>query len=301
MKRDSFGENYMDRYFFVLNPVAGRGRVKLLKKTIENYERTLGTDYEIGETKFPGHGERLAREACIRGFNNIISVGGDGTLLEVINGVSGEDVSVGIIPCGTGNDFSRALDFPEKTEEQLRVIHRGKKKRVDLGKANGRYFINVFSFGIDALITQETQKIKKYLPGTFAYVAATIKMLMTYRPVQIHMETDESVFDGEVMLVAFGNGQYYGGGMKITPEASLESGDFQVCIVRALSKARFLRLFPKVFSGRHIGCVEVETCRAKNIKVESKDRVLLNADGDIVGECPVEICIFPGSIEIIVP
>ena len=172
---------------------------------------------------------------------------------------------------------------------------------MDLGKANDRYFINVFSFGIDALITQETQKIKKYLPGTFAYVAATIKMLMTYRPVQIRMEADESVFEGEVMLVAFGNGQYYGGGMKITPGASLESGDFQVCIVKALPKARFLRLFPKVFSGRHIGCMEVATCRAKKIKVESKDRVLLNADGDIVGECPVEICIVPGSIQIIVP
>jgi len=301
MIRDAYGENYMDRYFFVLNPVAGRGSARLYKKTIEKYEKTLGLEYEIVETEFPGHGETLSAEACKRGFDNIVSVGGDGSLLEVINGVVGEDVSVGIIPCGTGNDFSRTLGLPEELNEQLKVIHRGKKKRVDLGNANGKYFINVFSFGIDALITQETQKIKKYLPGTFAYVAATIKMLMTYRPVQIHMETDEIIFDGKVMLVAFGNGQYYGGGMKITPEASLDSGDFQVCIVRALSKTRFLRLFPKVFRGKHIELMEVETSRAKKIKVESKDRILLNADGDIVGECPVEIGIFPGAIQIKVP
>ena len=301
MKRDAFGEKFMDRYFFVLNPVAGRGRARQFIKAIESYEKTLGIEYEIAETKFPGHGETLSADACKKGFNHIISVGGDGTLLEVINGVAGEDVCVGIIPCGTGNDFSRSLGLPEKLNEQLKAIHSGKSKRVDLGKANGKYFINVFSFGIDALITQETQKIKKYLPGTFAYVAATIKILMTYRPVEIHMETDETVFKGEVMLVAFGNGQYYGGGMKITPEASLDSGDFQVCIVKALGKRQFIRLFPKVFGGKHIECVEVETSRAKTIKVESKDRVLLNADGDIVGECPVEICIFPGSIQIIVP
>ncbi len=301
MKRDVSGENFMDRYFFVVNPVAGKGKARLLKKTIENYEKNLAVEYEIAQTEYPGHGEMLSKEACKRGFDNVISVGGDGSLLEVVNGVAGKDVSVGIIPCGTGNDFSRTLGLPGKIEEQLKVIHGGKKKRVDLGKANGRYFINVFSFGIDALIARETQKIKKYIPRRFAYVAATIKMLMTYHGVQVRMERDESVFEGEVMLAAFGNGQYYGGGMKITPQAAVDSGDFQVCIVKTLSRTRFLRLFPKVFSGKHIECIEVETSRAKRIKIESKDWILLNADGEIVGECPVEVCIFPGLIKILVP
>ncbi|MBK5251414.1 MAG: diacylglycerol kinase family lipid kinase [Peptostreptococcaceae bacterium] len=291
----------MDKYCFVLNPTAGKGRGKKYRDRIEDYEKKHGVEYKIVETEYPGHGEILSRKACREGFTYIISVGGDGTLFEVVNGVYGESVSVGIIPCGTGNDFSRTICIPTNFKKQMDVIHGGNEKWVDVGKANDRYFINVFSFGIDALITRETQKIKKYLPGTFAYVAATIKMLMTYKPVEIHMESDDGVFNGKVMLVAFGNGEYYGGGMKITPGASVDSGDFQICIVKALKRTKFLKLFPMVFSGKHVDREEVEVFRAKRILVKSNDKVLLNADGDIIGECPVEVNLLPRSIKIIVP
>ena len=291
----------MDKYCFVLNPTAGKGRGRKYRDRIEDYEKKHEIEYKIVETEYPGHGEILSRKACREGFTHIISVGGDGTLFEVVNGVYGESVSVGIIPCGTGNDFSRTICIPPNFKKQMDVIHRGKEKWTDLGKANDSYFINVFSFGIDALITRETQKIKKYLPGTFAYVAATIKMLMTYRPVEIHLESDDGVFNGKVMLVAFGNGKYYGGGMKITPGASVDSGDFQICIVKALKRIKFLKLFPMVFSGKHVDREEVKVFRAKRILVKSSDNVLLNEDGDIIGECPVEVNLLPLSIKIIVP
>lgn len=291
----------MNKYCFVLNPTAGKGQGSKYRDKIEGYEKKYKGEYKIVETEYPGHGEIISRNACREGFTHIISVGGDGTLFEVVNGVVGKSVSVGLIPCGTGNDFSRTIGLSQKFKEQMDVIHGGKIQYMDLGKANDRYFINVFSFGIDALITRETQKIKRYLPGTFAYVAATIKILMTYRPVKIHMEFDECVFDGKVMLVAIGNGKYYGGGMKITPGAGVDSGDFQICIVKALKRVEFLKLFPMVFSGKHVNREEVKIFRAKKILVKSSEKVLLNADGDIIGECPVKIDLLTQSIKIIVP
>lgn len=291
----------MDRYCFILNPTAGKGRARRLKDRIETYQKNQNARFEIVETLHPGHGEQLAREACKKGFTHIISVGGDGTLLEVVNGVAGEDVAVGIIPCGTGNDFSRTLGLPSDLEGQLQVISKGKERRVDLGKAKGRFFINVFSLGIDALITRETQNIKRYLPGSIAYIAATIKMLMKFRPVEITLNAGDKNFKGKVMLVAFGNGAFYGGGMRITPGAQLDSGKFQVCVVKALGKFAFLKLFPLVFTGRHVNRKEVLVFEAGHIFVESEDRVFLNADGDVVGECPVEVGILPGAVRVMTP
>jgi len=291
----------MGKYCFILNPTAGKGRGKGYKEKIENYEKKTKNEFKIVETEYPGHGEILSREACGQGFTHIISVGGDGTLFEVVNGAYGKEVSIGLIPCGTGNDFSRTINLPAKLEEQLDVIHGKRTKKMDLGKANDSYFINVFSFGIDALITRETQKIKRYLPGTFAYILATIKMLMIYKPVEINLKSESRVFNGKVMLVALGKGEYYGGGMRITPGARVDSGDFQVCIVKALKKITFLKLFPMVFKGNHVYRQEVEVFRAKKVSVESSERMLLNADGDIIGECPVEIDLLPQSIKIIVP
>lgn len=291
----------MRRYCFILNPTAGNGRAKALAKQIESFMNSRGASYEILETEAPGHGERLARAAALDGADCLVAVGGDGTLLEVVNAVAGLSVSVGVLPCGTGNDFARSMELPQTLQDQLEVLWRGRERAVDLGRANGRYFINVFSLGIDALITLETSRIKAALPGTAAYVAATLKTLFRFRPVDIVLEADDFRYQGKVMLVAVGNGAYYGGGMKIAPQARLDSGSFQVCVVKALGRFDFLRLFPLVFKGAHVRRKEVLSFSAGHLRIQSDGQVYLNADGDVVGQCPVEIDIMPGAMRVLAP
>ncbi|WP_432662087.1 diacylglycerol kinase family lipid kinase [Wukongibacter baidiensis] len=291
----------MKKYLFIVNPVAGKGRtLELIPKIKESFDREK-IDYEISITEKKGEAEKLAEEGIQRGFNYIISVGGDGTTYEVVNGIRDKKVILGILPAGTGNDFARMIKMPRDYDEMLETIMYARTKRIDVGKVNDRYFLNCSSVGIDAEIVRETEGIKKYISGTSAYLLGVLKTLIGYKSKEIEVQIDESVIKRNIELIAVGNGKYYGGGMKINPKADLEDGVLDICLVNKMSKAKFASLFLTVFKGNHVKIKEVETFSGKEIKIYGDESLLLNVDGDIIGTIPAEIKVEKAALDVIVP
>jgi len=170
-----------------------------------------------------------------------------------------------------------------------------------LGKLNEKYFVNFCSIGLDALIAQEANKIKKYFSSTYAYVIGVIKALNKFRSLKVDLVIDDKKYEEEIMLVAVCNGSYYGGGMKIAPQAELSDGKFDICIVRKMSKLKLLFLFPTIFKGKHIKYKEVKMYRGKDVQVFSKCNMNVNADGEIVNNRPIKFEALHKKIEVIIP
>lgn len=291
----------MKKYLFIVNPAAGKGKALALIPKIKESFDDENIDYSIKITEKKGHGEKIAEEGIKKGFSHIISVGGDGTAYEIINGIKKEKVVLGVLPAGTGNDFARMIKMPKEYPKVLKMIKTAETKRIDIGKINDRYFLNFSSVGIDAEIAKETEKIKRYISGPSAYVVGVLKTFFKYKNEEVNIQIDEKQIKRNIELVAIGNGKYYGGGMKINPMAEFDDGLLDICLVNKMSKIKFALLFLTVFKGNHLKFREVESFRGKRVKICGDESLLLNADGNIVGTIPAEINIEKASIEVIVP
>ncbi|HZK57737.1 MAG TPA: diacylglycerol kinase family protein [Clostridia bacterium] len=287
-------------YLFIVNPTAGKGRAKktipIIKKIMEDNK----CNYQIKVTEKAGDGQLFAEKAKIGDYSVIVSVGGDGTLHEIVNGMAGGAQKLGIVPAGTGNDFARSIDMPFNTEDAIENLIWGKATSIDLGRLNGEYFINFCSVGLDALIAEEANRIKKYFSSTYSYIIGVVKALGKFKSIKAELVIDNKKYDEEIMLVAVCNGAYYGGGMNIAPQAKVFDGQFDICVVRKMSKLKLLFLFPTIFKGEHIKYDEVKIYRGKNVQVFSREDMHVNADGDIVYSRPVSFEILHNEIEVIV-
>lgn len=292
----------MRKILFIINPVAGNGKGKTLIVEINDYMLNYNVHYEIKVSNKIGHVTNLAKWGCENDFTDIIAVGGDGTLVEAVNGIDlDKNMAVSIIPAGTGNDFARVLNMPKTTIECLEVIMDGDTKDVDLCTVNGHRFINACCMGIDGEIILDTDRIKSKIKGPSAYLLSTLKALTTYKAKKVIIEIDGVVYNREIILVAAGNGKYIGGGMKVTPDAELDDGWLDICIVNKLNKFKLLALFPSIFKGTHIHIKPtVEMLKGKSINVTAiEERLLINADGNILGTTPANIGINGNKIKFI--
>lgn len=292
----------MRKFLFIINPVAGNGRGKDQIQVINQYMSALDHDYSLKISSRIGNVTELTAWGCSCGFTDIITVGGDGTFIEAVNGMDLEaDVQLGLIPSGTGNDFARVLGMPKDINSCLDIIIRGQAKLVDVGQVNHQRFINACCMGIDGEIILDTDRIKDKIKGTTAYVLSTLKALTVYKAKKVLIRIDDKEMTREIILVAIGNGKYIGGGMMVTPDAEIDDGLLDICIVNKLNKAKLLMLFPSIFKGSHVSIKPtVEMYRGKSIHVEAiEDRLLINADGNLIGTTPASISINGNKIKII--
>ena len=270
-------------YLFIVNPIAGKGKAKKTIPIIKEIMESNNRNYQIKVTKKAGDGQLFAREASIENiFTTIVSVGGDGTLHEIVNGMIGGTQKLGIIPAGTGNDFSRSLDIPFDVEDAIKTLVNGKVISIDLGRLEDRYFINFSSIGLDALIAEEANKIKRYFSSTYSYIMGVVKALGKFRGIKVELIIDDKKYNGEIMLVAVCNGAYYGGGMNIAPCAEVSDGQFDICVVKKMPKLKLLFLFPTIFKGKHIKYDEVELYRGKSVQIFSGEKIYMSADGEAI-------------------
>jgi YegS/Rv2252/BmrU family lipid kinase len=285
---------------YVVNPVAGKRKsVELIPQIKEAAQkRRQETCFYI--TEGPGDAVKKAAAAVGEGCGVVVAIGGDGTVNEVVNGIAESGVVMGVIPAGSGNDFARTLGIPLDFERALECVLQGVARPVDVGCINGKRFVNVASVGFDAQVVLETYKIKKRIRGPLAYPLSMIKTLAGYRPFDMEIETAERTIRKQALLIAVANGAYYGGGMKIAPEAAVDDGLFDVVVVKDMQRLKILRLFPMIYSGRHLSRPEVEYFRTGKIKISCEEGHI-NSDGEIIGSCPVEMAIHPGGITVKVP
>lgn len=236
-------------------------------------------DYELIESQYAGHLTQAART-----YNNsvLFSVGGDGTLLEVINGAAETDNSVFVVPAGSGNDFCKMLTKEKDYKKVLSDIKSYSIKQLDCGRADDTYFANIASVGYDAEIVKNASKFKKIpLLRKISYIISIFYTLFTYKPLKLKITIDGQVFEQEFLLAAFANGQFYGGGVHVAPTAETDDGYFDVYLADAMSKTRIIAILPKLLNGSHIHHKAVKVIRAKEITIESDSPFLLNLDGEL--------------------
>lgn len=286
-------------YIFIVNPVAGKNSGKKAIMIIEEVMGNRGLNYNIKITNQPGDAKEWAKEAIDTSVDVIIAVGGDGTVNEVFNGMINSNKTLGIVPAGTGNDFARTLNLPLDIKAAIEFIIEGNYTHVDAGKINGQLFINIASIGLDAVIAEEANKIKKVIPNKYSYILALLKGLSIFKSTNIKIKIDGKVYEKEIMLVAICNAVSYGGGMKIAPKAKVNDGYFDICIVKKMSKLKLLYLFPSIFEGNHVKFEEVEIFKGKSVEIESNKDLIINVDGEIKHHKPIQFNVIKKALKVI--
>ena len=290
----------------ILNPVAGRGRTAkqrpLLEKALAEKARIAGAKWQILETKKAGDATVFAAQAVQNGADLIVAAGGDGTLGEVVNGLATSDfgATLGILPCGTGNDFSRCLGIGTDWQKAIEILFHGATRKVDIGHicfeetgAEHR-FINIAGCGFDALAAQRVNDFRfhpfwRHMHGMPAYLSAVLQEIIALRAANLTLEYDGETLQQRALLCAIANATSYGGGMLVAPQAQLDDGQFDICLIKEASRGEFLRAFPRVFKGTHISHPKVKMLRGRKITLKSVPPLPVLVDGDVRGTTPVSL------------
>lgn len=256
------------KYVFIINPASGKTDYNKIK---ENIIKALeNEDYEIYETKAPKEATQIANRFKNEENTVVYSVGGDGTLNEVVNGIAEGKCKLGIIPTGSGNDFYRTLK--ETKNENIRL---------DLGKVNGRYFINITSVGMDAETCNNANKIKSKIKLHSSYYLALIHTFFTFKSKSLKLKIDKNVYAGDYIIAAICNGKYYGGGFKIAPVASFDDNQFDIYLVSKAGKLKLIKILFALLKSEHEKYNEVRKYTGKNIIIKSENNLIINIDGEI--------------------
>lgn len=284
------------------NPSAGDGKAGRLIGRVHAILDEIGVDHEIRVSGSAQDLEDLARAAGEHG-GTVAVLGGDGSVNLVVNGLFGAGATLAVLPAGTGDDFAKAIDVG-KLDRATRLLADPKTAEVDLiGVTAGveeRRYINVAGTGFDSAVEEVAAGMRRRLGARGHYALATVKTLSRFVPAMFHVELDGASLDVDAMLVVVGNSSAYGGGMKVLPQASIVDGQLDVCIVSAMSKAAFLRAFPKVYIGKHGTHPNVTMLRGRNLKIEANRRMLVCADGERVGSLPAVFTVLPKAQQVVV-
>ncbi len=287
----------LNRPLVIVNPAAGRGRAVRVWEGLRHLESRV----ECVTSEAPGHARHMALEATRRGVDRVVAIGGDGTVSEVAGGLAGTDVALGIVPAGTGNDFSRALGLPTTPEAAAQVALDGSGRRVDLGEVHiGERcvaFVNVAGCGFDAEVVRRTRAAPR-MGGMVPYFIGIMRTLWAFRPRPMRFVVDGQPLERRALGVAVANGHSYGGGMRIAPGAVIDDGLFDVCLIGDVSPVRLLALLPRLYAGTHDGhpAVEFFTCRELRVDPMESANVCCQADGELVGDLPATFRIQPRGL-----
>lgn len=277
------------KYYFIINPNSGRYDKGTIEKRINDACLKREVSYKILYTKKAGDAKALAAripdEECV-----IFSVGGDGNLNEVLNGmVHSQNKILGNIPLGSGNDFDKTL---KNFQQGISLI--------DLGKINNRYFINVACLGLDADVANNIAKLrnKKWIPVSQRYNASLLYTFVKYKFKKMKITLGESQVDRETTILAIGNGQYYGGGFRIAPRAILDDGLLDIYHVEKLPKMKLIPILLKLVKGKHEESEEVYRYFENKIIVDTEEMCTFNVDGEQMTSNHFEIKVINRAIKI---
>jgi diacylglycerol kinase (ATP) len=275
-------------FLLAINPTSGRGKGALIGQQAANFlsERSISYQIVTGANALQFQ-ENLNREAL--NATGIIAVGGDGLLHMAIQIAVHSNLPLATIPAGTGNDFVRALGWnPIKPLEPLWAAITKDSEKVDLGNVDGEYFGAIASTGFDSIVNERANQMR-WPKGPSKYNVAMARELPKFKPLSYKFNIDGKNYEREAMLIAAGNGNSYGGGMLVCPDANLQDGLLDLMILNPVSKREFISIFPSVYEGKHINHPQVEVIRAKEIYIEAD--AICYADGERIGPMPATISV----------
>jgi diacylglycerol kinase (ATP) len=272
----------------VINPVSGSGKGAILGTETAGFFSEKGLPYQIiTATSADKLRVNLAEflDKNVSSIDGVIAVGGDGLVHLVLQMVVPRNIPFTAIPAGTGNDFVRALGWNlEDIKTQLNAVVSKPPSALDLGLVDSEWFGAVLSTGFDSVVNEKANTLK-WPKGPNKYNLAIAMELPKFKPLKYTIELDSQVIETEAMLIAVGNGHSYGGGMKVCPDAVMNDGLFDVMVLRPVSKVEFVRVFPTVFSGKHVAHKQVDIYQTKRVSLNAS--AIAYADGERIGGLPV--------------
>jgi diacylglycerol kinase (ATP) len=297
----------------IVNPAAGRGRTRRLLPELTRTFDAVADDVIVEVSSAPGEPARLAGKATSAG-RDVVACGGDGVVSEVAGVATEAGKRLAIVPTGAGNDFARALGIRGRDPRHaVEILRTGREAVVDLGRVvspagptgspPGGWFTSVANTGFDAEVNRWANGVTR-ISGTALYVAGVARTLAVYRPRPFRVRVDDcEPLDSDAWLIAIGNGPIYGGGMRIAPDARLDDGALDVCLIGPLTVPKFTLNFPRVFRGTHVNHPAVTTLRGRVIEVEALDPrpMDLYAAGERVGPLPARVEAVAGALRLVVP
>ena len=310
-----------NKWFVVVNPKAAIGKGGKDWPLIKELLIKEGFDFDFVLTEHHRHAIDLVRDGITeKGYRKIISVGGDGTNNEVINGIFTQerfpatDITMGIIPVGTGNDWRRTFGFPEGYPAIVEVLKSGRLFKHDIGKVRYyndgdeqvRYFLNAAGTGLDEMVCNKTNRLKEAgKGGTIRYLLSIANSLLTFKCVHMQIEVDDQlVFDDEILSLSIGNGRFNGGGMMMMPKAVPDDGLFDITVVKKVGFLKFVRNVKNIYDGTFVDKLkEISLFQGRKVRIVSipSHKLLLETEGETLTNSPFNFEMLPKAINMIVP
>ena len=309
------------KWLVVVNPMASIGKGRKDWPLIKDLLEKEGFDFDCVMTEHHGHAIELVRDNITeKGYKRIISVGGDGTNNEVINGIFTQgrfpatEITMGVVPVGTGNDWRRTFGFPEGYPNIIKMLKKGNLFLHDIGKvtyyndgdARVRYFLNGAGMGLDEMVCNKTNKMKSEgKGGTIRYLLSVVNSLLTFKCIHVQIEVDDQqVFDEEILSLSIGNGRFNGGGMMMMPKAEPDDGLFDITVIKKVGFLKFALNVKNLYDGTFVDKLkEVSLFRGKKIRIVSipSHKLLLETEGETLTNSPFDFEMLPKAINMIVP
>jgi len=296
----------------IVNPVAGAFSTRRKWPSIRRLLRHVGLSFDYQYTEGIGHAIELAKAAAGEGYRYVVAVGGDGTVNEVANGLlhaaGQDDTALGVISTGTGSDFARSVGISRHYVSACSSLTGSRRSLIDVGVVEyhsqgrtwQRFFVNGAGVGFDAATVAATERLPKYLGGTIPYLAGLLRTLFGYRNKPMIMRLGNRIESGRNLSVVVANGGYFGGGMHVAPEASLNDSLLDVVVIGDIGKFELLKALPMVYKGTHLTHPKVSLEKAARITIESSEPVLVQADGELLGEGPASFWLMPAALNVLI-
>ena len=283
----------MEEILVILNPAA---RSDKAKKTWQKIEAFPGCRLRM--TGARGDAKAEAERGVEEGFRYVVAAGGDGTVNEVVNGIAGTGVGLGILPVGTMNVLASELGIPSDLDAAWSVIRGGYTRKIDLARANERYFIQLAGVGLDAQVVEETSAEFKRNFGPLSYVISAAQIALR-KPPRLVVEVDGEQQEGSFVLI--GNGRYYGGPFVVFKDAQIDDGLLDVLIFKNLGYLDIAKYLGTLLLGKHTELADVSYFQTRKLRVTSDEKVPVEVDGEVIGHLPVTLEISSRKMEVLVP
>ena len=280
----------------ILNPAARGSRANRLRARVESITRGA----TLCATTRRGEAEMLACHAAAEGISRIVAAGGDGTINEIVNGIAGKNVTLGLLPLGTMNVFATELGLPANNLPRCwEIIQENRTRSVDLPSANDKHFVQLAGVGLDAQAVKETSRAFKKNFGPLSYLISAAQ-IASRPPPRLRIESENAVTE-EGSFVMVGNGRLYGGRLPFFKQAVIDDGLLDVVVFKRLNYVEIIRYLQNVIFTPQISSPEVEYFQTTRLRVTSEDKVPVEVDGELIGNCPVEFQIRSGGLRVLAP
>ncbi|MGH3016857.1 MAG: diacylglycerol/lipid kinase family protein [Gaiellaceae bacterium] len=296
---------------FLVNPASAGGSTGSRWPEIARRAAEAGLEGDALFSEEPGHLRDLACQVAAAGAELLVAVGGDGTVNEVVNGLVAAEgqAELAVIPRGTGVDFVRSFEIPTKLDDAFSVVLAGRSRPIDLGRATYRswsgetetlYFANVASAGMSGAIAKRVNESKSRLAKA-SYFFATFSVFARWQTGEVRVSVDDEIRGGRMRDVIIANCRYFGGGMKICPEAEPDDGVLDALLIGDITKTDLALTLPKIYRGTHLPHPKAELLRGQVVSVDARLPLPIQLDGEQPGTTPVRFEVVPRAIRVRVP